>query len=164
MSLTKLFIAATITFAPVAAVAQNQLPNIVSVGDGDTVRVSANGKTETIRMACIDAPEKAQAPWGAAATQRLRQLLPKGQAVRVREIERDRYGRLVAELFLGERSVNLQLVKEGQAVVYTQYLNNCASTKEQYIKAEAQAKRKKLGFWNQTNPTMPWDFRRDRRG
>ncbi|MFL9457928.1 thermonuclease family protein [Tolypothrix bouteillei VB521301_2] len=83
-----LLLTVAIALSPWAAVAQN-LSNIVSVGDGDTVRISANGKTETIRMACIDAPERAQAPWGAAATQRLRQLLPKGQAVRVREIERD---------------------------------------------------------------------------
>ncbi|WP_208766816.1 thermonuclease family protein [Nostoc flagelliforme] len=55
-------------------------------------------------------------------------------------MERDRYGRLVGELFLGNQSVNLQMVREGQAVVYTQYLGNCAVTKDEYLKAEAQAK------------------------
>ncbi|MFL9457927.1 MULTISPECIES: thermonuclease family protein [Nostocales] len=54
-------------------------------------------------------------------------------------------------------------MKEGQAVVYQRYLDNCAATKDQYLKAEAEAKRKKLGFWNQSNPTMPWEFRRSRR-
>lgn len=43
---------------------------------------------------------------------RLRELLPKGREIRVRQVERDKYGRLVAELFIANRSVNLQMVKE----------------------------------------------------
>jgi micrococcal nuclease len=71
---------------------------------------------------------------------------------------------MVAEVLLNNQSVNLQMVKEGQAVVYTKYLDNCAATKDQYIKAEAEAKHKRFGFWSQNNPVMPWDFRRSRRG
>ena len=141
-------------------VAQNDLPQVVSVGDGDTLRVKRGNKTITIRLGCIDAPETAQRPWGQQAAFRLKQLLPAGQAVQVREIERDRYGRTVAELYLGNQSVNLMMVKEGQAVVYPQYLNGCSETLDQYLSAEAQAKAQKLGFWNQPNPLMPWDFRR----
>ncbi|MEP0812615.1 thermonuclease family protein [Trichocoleus sp. ST-U2] len=62
--------------------------------------------------------------------------------MQIREIERARYGRTVAELYLGKQSVNLQMVKQGQAVVYRQYLTGCASTKNQYLQAEAQAKQK----------------------
>lgn len=51
------------------------------------------------------------------------------------------------------------MVKEGQAVVYRQYLKGCTATKDQYLQAEAQAKRKQFGFWNQELPTMPWDYR-----
>ncbi|WP_219884641.1 excalibur calcium-binding domain-containing protein [Merismopedia glauca] len=40
------------------------------------------------------------------------------------------------------------------------YLKNCASNRQQYLAAEANAKRRKLGFWDQPNPLMPWDFRR----
>lgn len=36
----------------------------LSVGDGDTLRVQAGGRAITIRLACIDAPETAQSPWG----------------------------------------------------------------------------------------------------
>ncbi len=163
MKITKLLFASIIALAPSVAIAQNQLPQVISVGDGDTVRIAINGKPETVRLGCIDAPEKTQKPYGPFATQRLRQLLPKGQAVQVRQIERDRYGRLVGELFLGNQSVNLQMVRDGQAAVYTQYLDNCAVTKDEYLKAEAQAKKKRLGFWNQNNPIMPWNYRASRR-
>jgi len=114
-------------------------------------------------LGCIDAPEMAQSPFGQQAKNRLQQILPAGQAVQVRSIERDRYGRTVAELFLGSRSVNLQMVAQGQAAVYTQYLSGCAATQNQYLQAENQAKQQRLGFWNQSKPVMPWDFRQGRK-
>ena len=72
---------------------------IVSVGDGDTIRAKMQGQTVTIRLGCVDAPEMAQRPFGVQARDRLQQILPSGQTVQVRSIERDRYVRLVAELF-----------------------------------------------------------------
>ncbi|BAZ18717.1 SNase-like nuclease (plasmid) [Calothrix sp. NIES-4071] len=163
--MNKLFpIALSLIVASSGAVsAQNVPAQVVSVGDGDTIRIVLNGKTETIRMACMDAPERKQGQYGAASTNRLKQLLPRGASVQVRQIERDRYKRLVAEVFVSNKSINLQMVKEGQAVVYRQYLSACGATQDQYIKAEAEAKRKRLGFWNQENPIRPWDFRRNAR-
>jgi len=132
---------------------------IISVGDGDTIRAKMQGQTVTIRLGCVDAPEMAQRPFGVQARDRLQQILPSGQTVQVRSIERDRYGRLVAELFLESQSVNLRMVTQGQAVVYTQYLSGCAATQNQYLQAENQAKQQRLGLWSQANPVMPWDFR-----
>jgi endonuclease YncB( thermonuclease family) len=43
---------------------------VLSVGDGDTLRVVDGSKRLTIRMACIDAPETAQRPYGANGTGR----------------------------------------------------------------------------------------------
>ncbi|OKH31302.1 hypothetical protein NIES2101_41595 [Calothrix sp. HK-06] len=79
-------------------------------------------------MACLDAPERKQASYSAASTNRLKQLLLRGANVQVRQVERDRYGRLVAEVFIDNKSINLQMVKDGQAVVYRQYLNACGAT------------------------------------
>jgi len=75
-------------------------------------------------------------------------------------VNTDASGRTVAEVYRGNQSVNLQMVQEGQAVVYPQHLNNCAATQAQYLQAEAKAKQQRLGFWNQAKPVMPWDFRR----
>jgi micrococcal nuclease len=117
----------------------NQAGTVISTGDGDTLRVQVNGKPITVRLACIDAPESTQAG-GKEAAARLSQFLPKNQSVQLRVVELDRYGRTVAEIFKGGQSVNLQMVQEGRAVVYRQYLNACASTQGRYLQAEAKAK------------------------
>ena len=67
-------------------------------------------------------------------------MLPPGKAVQVRTITCDRYERSVAELYGSGQSINLQMVKDGQTVVYRQYLNGCSATKDQYLQAEAQLK------------------------
>lgn len=146
---------------PVTAQVSNtrSAPTVVSVGDGDTLRVKRGDKTITVRMSCIDAAETAQSPWGGMATAKLKELLPVGQAVELRVVDKDRYNRTVAEVFKGNSSIGLQMIEAGQAVVYRQYLSVCASTQDQYLQAEAQAKDQRLGYWNQDNPIMPWDFR-----
>lgn len=146
-----------------AVAKQNPSASVVRVTDGDGVWVRKNGKEIELRLACIDAPEQNQQPFGQQATNRLKQLLPPGKAVQLREIERDRYRRTVAEIFVGGKSINLRMVQEGQAVVYPQYLYNCAATKNQFLQAEAKAKQNKIGFWKQSSPVYPWDFRRGKR-
>lgn len=134
---------------------------VVSVGDGDTFRAKQGNQTLTFRLACIDAPEMAQKPYGERSAARLKQLLPVGKTIQFRPIDRDRYGRSVAEVFVNGRSINLTMLQEGQAVVYQQYLRGCNAN--QYLQTEAIAKNKRLAFWSQSNPIMPWDFRKGKR-
>ena len=79
MRLTALIASAVfgLVLAPVPAMAAT----VVSVGDGDTLRVEDGGKKFTIRVACIDAPEMAQAPYGQQAREALQALLPVGSTV-----------------------------------------------------------------------------------
>lgn len=51
------------------------------------------------------------------------------------------------------------MVQEGQAVIYRQYLSGCPNSCDRLPKAEATAKQQRIGFWNQAEPTLPWDFR-----
>lgn len=92
----------------------NSSAKVVSIGDGDTVTLDQNGQKVKIRLGCIDAPEMAQSPYGENSRNRLKALLPVGSPVTFREIDRDRYGRTVAEVFSGSQSINLTMVKEGQ--------------------------------------------------
>jgi micrococcal nuclease len=144
---------------PVAAAAAGPA-TLVSVGDGDTIRVTtAKGQKVTIRMACIDAPETAQGESGAQATLVLKQLLGAGP-VEIRPQSADRDGRTVAEVYAGGRNVNLEMVRMGAAYAYRQYLSGC--DENAYLGAEAQAERGRQGVWRWGNEVKPWDFRKSR--
>lgn len=164
----KAFIQTTVALAllgsliPVFA-KQSSFVSVVRIKDGDGLVVNKNGKEIEVHLVCIDAPEPRQT-WGQESTEKLKQFLPPGQKVELRETGKDLYNRTVAELFLNGQSVNLRMVQEGDAVVYPEYLTNCEATKNQYLQAEGYAKIQKLGFWNQESPVMPWDFRRGKRG
>ena len=135
---------------------------VISVGDGDTIRVRQDGTVITVRLACIDAPETAQRPYGQQARSYLQQRLPVGSAVRLDGKTTDRYGRLVAEVFSGI-NINLAMVEDGQAFAYRQYLGDCNA--KEYLDAEYRASRRRYGVWQvEGGITWPWDFRRQRRG
>ncbi len=74
-------------------------------------------------------------------------------------METDKYQRLVAKVFVSDRNINVNMVQEGMAVVYRQYLNKCQQSKDSLLQAENYAKQNRLAFWSQANPVMPWDFR-----
>ena len=134
---------------------------ILSIGDGDTIRVRQGGKVLTVRLACIDAPETAQSPYGQHARTYLQQRLPIGREVSLEVKTTDRYGRSVAEVFSGV-NINLALVEDGQAFAYRQFLRGCDA--KAYLEAEERASRARLGVWQVPGGiTRPWDFRRARR-
>jgi micrococcal nuclease len=133
---------------------------VLRIIDGDTIEVKKHEQKVTVRLACIDAPERKQKPWGSRSTATLKQLLPIGQDVSLKPLYTDEYNRLVSEVFVGDRNLSLSMVEEGQAVVYHHFLRNCPELKNSLLQSEKSAKSQKLGFWNQRRPQMPWDFRR----
>ena len=136
---------------------------VVSVGDSDTIRVSEGSRRLTIRLACIDAPESSQRPWGARSTAFLKQLTPVGSEVTLRVQTTDRYGRTVAELLNRRGNVNQLMVGAGQAFAYRQHLRQCDS--QRYLQLESDAKQQGHGVWSvgPSGITRPWDYRRGRR-
>jgi endonuclease YncB( thermonuclease family) len=146
--------------AAVAAPAASYRATVVSVGDGDTLRVQSGGRSITIRLACIDAPETAQAPWGQQSRTYLMQRLPRGREVSIQPHTTDRYGRTVAEV-ISDININLVMVEDGQAFAYRRYLSGCNA--KEYLDAEYRASRHRYGVWQvQGGITRPWDFRRGR--
>ena len=137
---------------------------MLSVGDGDTIRVSSpsgTGKT-TVRLACIDAPETSQAPYGNDARQALQGELAIGAEVLLRTKATDRYGRTVAEVLKGTTNINQALVATGAAFVYWQYIEGC--DRETYSRLENEARLKSLGVWHVPGGIQrPWDYRRGRK-
>jgi endonuclease YncB( thermonuclease family) len=144
-----------------ASQAQTDRTIVLSIGDGDTIRVRQAGKAVTVRLACIDAPETAQSLYGQEARRNLQQRLPIGREVVLAVKTTDRYGRKVAEVFSGV-NINLAMVEDGQAFVYRQYLGGCDA--REYQAAEERASRSRLGVWQVPDGiTRPWEFRRGRR-
>ncbi len=129
---------------PSEVVAQGVKATVISIGDGDTIRVRQAGKALTVRLACIDAPETAQSPYGQQARTYLQQRLPIGREVSLNIKTTDRYGRSVAEIFSGV-NINLALVEDGQAFAYRQYLSGC--NEKEYLDAEHRASRRRFGIW-----------------
>ena len=136
---------------------------VVSVGDGDTIRVIEGGRRLTIRLACIDAPESSQQPWGTKSLAFLKQLTPVGSEVSLRVQTADCYGRTVAELLNSRGNVNTQMVRAGQAFAYRKYLHQCDA--EKYLQLEGEAKLQGIGVWSvgPSGMTRPWVYRRGRR-
>ena len=136
---------------------------VVSVGDGDTIRVSEGSRRITVRLACIDAPESSQRPWGARSTALLKQLTPVGTEVTLRVQTTDRYGRTVAEVLSRRGNVNQLMVSAGQAFAYRRYLRQCDA--QRYLQLEAEAKRQGNGVWSvePSGITRPWDYRKGKR-
>ena len=136
---------------------------IISIGDGDTIRIRDGSEKLTVRLACIDAPEISQAPYGARSRDFLKKMLPLGTKVVLRVQAIDRYGRSVAEVFTEEENINQSVIEEGHGFVYRQYLSKCDGS--HYLSLERQAQQHSLGVWA-TSPTgiqRPWDYRRDKR-
>jgi endonuclease YncB( thermonuclease family) len=147
---------------PVGVTAQTLRARVVSIGDGDTLRVRQNGRTLKVRLACIDAPELAQIPWGEQARRYLQQRLPIGSEVTLIVQTSDRYGRLVAEA-ITELNLNLVMVEDGQAFADRRYLRGCNAS--EYLDAEFRASRHRYGVWQlEGGLTRPWHFRRTPRG
>jgi len=133
---------------------------VVSIGDGDTIRVRHDDKMETIRLACIDAPEMAQVPYGDKARRYMQTRLRLEQEVTIHPLNNDRYGRTVAEV-IGDINLNLALVEDGQAFVYPKYLGQCDAN--EYLEAQYRARRHRFGVWQVPGGIeRPWQFRHDR--
>ena len=133
---------------------------VTKIHDGDTISVvnTTNDRVEKVRLACIDAPESSQ-PQGRLSTITLDAFIPVGTQVKLNQVDTDRYGRVVAEVFKNNVNVNISMLNKGQAVVYHRYLSNCPDG-DTYIEAEKLAKDHKVGFWNDSSFITPSDYRR----
>jgi endonuclease YncB( thermonuclease family) len=131
---------------------------VLRVVDGDTLEVNLAGKIARIRLAEIDAPEKAQA-WGREAGNALRALVA-GREVSLRIVDVDRYGRQVCTVYVEGANVNRALVRDGHAWAYTEYAKDLV-----VIALEKEARGAGRGLWSlsEEDREAPWSWRRARR-
>lgn len=128
--------------------------------DGDTCTLVCAGERVKVRLHCIDAPEMAQAPWGAQSRDYLRERATIGATVDLVSVTRDKYGRTVGVLLRDGVNLNLNQVQSGWAAVYPKY---CAEPV--YYQAQEDAERARRGIWQVDGQQQrPWDWRRTNRG
>jgi len=127
--------------------------------DGDTLTVKINGKKEKVRLLGVDTAEMAQGFWGREA-KKFTESLTSGKQVRLETDvqERDRYGRLLAYVYVGKNFVNLELIKNGYAQLLT-YSPNVRYV-DAFQNAQKDAREAKRGIWgaNGLNES-PYEFR-----
>jgi len=121
---------------------------VTRVVDGDTLDVLVDGREERVRLIGVDAPEvRGEAePYGAEGMAFARQRLT-GQAVDL-ELdveERDRYGRLLAYVWIGGELFNETLVREGYATVMTVPPN--VKYAERFVALQEEAREAGTGLW-----------------
>jgi len=132
------------------------LGKVVKVVDGDTIYVEKRLVSVSVRMDAIDAPESKQARGKEATAWLSAKLL--GKKVRVVPKTIDRYGRIVAQVELNGKNVNRAAVEAGWAWVYREYISKKQLVA--WVKLEDEAKLKKLGVWQDSNPERPSDYRK----
>ena len=146
---------------------------VVKIADGDTITVLDSDKVQhRVRIAGIDAPEKGQA-FGNASRKRMVELVARKE-VRVEFNKHDRWGRIVGKV-LGkppdcptcEKTLDVALaqITTGMAWWYRKYAHEqSAEDQGRYEFAEQETRAKKVGLWQNANPTPPWEYRAVRRG
>ncbi|KEY65970.1 hypothetical protein S7711_06628 [Stachybotrys chartarum IBT 7711] len=122
-----------------------------------STRKELKDRTISIRIAGVDAPEGAHfgrpaQPFAAEARKWLSDYVLH-RHVRAYVYKRDHYDRIVASVYVRRffirRNVGLELVKRGLATTYEAKTGaEFGGLKAVYEKAEAKAKRKRLGIWS----------------
>ena len=146
---------------------------VVSVSDGDTFRFyhvptplhpstlkkgqKVSEVAMPIRICTFDTPEtpkfgKPGQPFGIEAKEELKSLID-GKLVKVRLLQKDQYGRAVAQVRIPGRfgkCVDEHMLQAGLAEVYQGGGAVYGPLgKEKYLELEAEAKKKKVGIWSQ---------------
>ncbi len=118
--------------------------------------VAAENRQVKIRLHGIDAPEAKQA-FGTVARKALADLIA-DKVVSVEEVDRDRYGRVVANVRVAGKLVNTEMVRSGLAWRYIQY-----DKQNEFGAIEDDARRHRRGLWADAHPVAPWEWRKTER-
>lgn len=127
---------------------------VISVTDGDTIRVNYNGRSTPVRMIGIDTPEtvhpnKPVECYGPESSEYARRHLS-NKSVQL-EFDNsqgmtDKYGRLLAYVYVDGVSYNFHAIKGGYAYEYT--YNSAYKYQKEFMFAESEAESENRGLWS----------------
>jgi endonuclease YncB( thermonuclease family) len=144
-----------------AKLESGEVVSLSEVVDGDTLVVStASGSRVSVRLLGVKAfdtklEKDVTATYGQAAVDALRRRLEnKPVRVLLHTPPKDKYGRVIATLFVEERDVGLELVKEGFALAYTVYP---FPTMQFYLREQELARADRRGLWSNPDAVLRAD-------
>jgi micrococcal nuclease len=120
--------------------------------DGDTVIIDMDGTEERVRLIGVDTPESVHpdsdrnVPYGEIASEFTKDKLEgKRVGIELDAQERDRYGRLLAYVYIGGEMFNETLLSEGHAVIAT-YPPNVRYA-DKFALLQEDARERGVGLW-----------------
>ena len=130
---------------------------VIAVLDGDTLLVMRGGHPVKVRLAEVDAPEKAQ-PYGIASQKSLAEMVM-GKQIQVASRAVDDYGRMVATVSIDELNVNYEQVRRGMAWEYSRFHSN-----RELMALQRGVQQAKRGLWAGADAVEPSQWRKQHPG
>lgn len=129
------------------------LYTVISVVDGDTIKINYNGVTTSVRLIGVNTPEtvdprKDVECFGVEASNYLKNLLA-GKQVTIEadptQSDRDKYDRLLRYVYLDGEDINYKIIANGYGYEYT--YNIPYNKQSQYKAAQNDASSNNRGLW-----------------
>lgn len=126
----------------------SELARVSRVIDGDTIELEGG---ERVRYIGINSPElrdkRERVACFAAKAREANKILVEGKEVRLQKdvSERDKYGRLLRYVFVGDIFVNFEMVRQGFA--YSATYPPDVKYQSQFLQVRKKAKEIKTGLW-----------------
>ena len=143
---------------------------VTKVSDGDTIQITTPEQTKLkVRLYGIDAPETPKInrqsgqvhqpgqPYGEESWKALKYKIM-GKQVKLEILDIDKYRRMVCMVWLDDRNINLEMIREGYAEAFVEYLK--PPYRAQFLEAEREAKSTMLGIWALPDYERPRDYRK----
>ncbi|SMC56219.1 Endonuclease YncB, thermonuclease family [Desulfocicer vacuolatum DSM 3385] len=123
----------------------------VKIYDGDSLKVSGAGLTLMVRLVGIDAPETgggkhSPQPFSRKAKNAFSRMISHTPFT-LKSYGTGGYNRVLAELFVGNQNINLQLIRQGLAEVYRGKMQP-GLDKKAYLAAQKEARLHRRGIWS----------------
>lgn len=120
---------------------------VISIVDGDTFVLSSG---RSVRIDAIDTPESGEAFYDEAREYLTELVFGKKVVLHLVGPGLDRYGRILAEVYVDSINVGLSILKKGMGLLYL-FPDN-AYLKAKYLPVLLQAQQKKSGIWSLPEP------------
>lgn len=120
---------------------------VKSITDGDTIIVEINGVDYKVRYIGVDSPEPSSGDLGVSASNANMHLVLEKQVILIKDAsEKDKYGRLLRYVVVGDTFVNDYLVSIGMAVAVSYPPDTACDIT--FKKTQSHAKDNNLGMWS----------------